>query len=88
MALISYSINREVDRLRHYINGEQKGKLQDHFRKEGAKEMLTGLIDKYIKGHKETLDLLSRPAWLEIIEMGKKEVVKEIKGRSLDELED
>jgi hypothetical protein len=50
--------------------------------------MLTELIDKYITGHKVTLELLSRPAWREAIEMGKKEVVKEIKGKSLDELED
>jgi hypothetical protein len=50
--------------------------------------MLTELIDKYIKRHKETLELLSKPEWLEIIKKGKQEVAKEIKGKSLDELED
>lgn len=50
--------------------------------------MHTELIDKHIKGHQETLELLSKPEWLEIIERGKKEVVIEVKGKSLDELED
>ena len=50
--------------------------------------MLTELIDKYIKRHKETLELLSKPDCLQIIKKGKQEVAKEIRGKSLDELED
>jgi PHD/YefM family antitoxin component YafN of YafNO toxin-antitoxin module len=50
--------------------------------------MLTELIDKYIKGHQETLELLSKPEWLESIKKGKQDVAQEIKGKSLDELED
>ena len=50
--------------------------------------MLTELIDKYIKCHKETLELLSKPDWLEIIERGKKEVAMGVRGKSLGELED
>ena len=50
--------------------------------------MLTELIDKYIKGHKESFELLSKPEWLKLIKKGKQEVAKEIKGKSLDELED
>jgi hypothetical protein len=50
--------------------------------------MLTELIDKYIKCHKETLELLSKPEWLQIIKKGKQEVAEKIKGKSLDELED
>ena len=34
------------------------------------KEILSGLIDEYIERHKETLDLLSRPEWVEIITRG------------------
>ena len=56
--------------------------------KREMKEILTELIDDYIERHLETLELLSRPEWLKIIEKGKKEVVKGAKGKSLDELED
>lgn len=54
----------------------------------GAKRMHTELIDKYIKGQRETLELLSRPEWLEIIKKGKEEVAKGVRGKSLEELED
>lgn len=50
------------------------------------KEILSELIDDYIKRHKETLDLLSRPEWVEVITRGKQEVSSGIKGKSLDEL--
>lgn len=52
------------------------------------KEILTELIDEYIERHKETLDLLSRPEWVDAITHGKEEVKSGIKGKSLDELAD
>jgi predicted CopG family antitoxin len=56
--------------------------------KKEIKEILSELIDEYIERHKETLDLLSRPEWVELIKKGKEEVVKGIKGKTLNELED
>lgn len=56
--------------------------------KKEMKEILTELIDDYIERHRETLELLSTPEWLKAIEKGKGEVIKGIKGKSLDELED
>ena len=56
--------------------------------KREMKEILSELIDEYIDRHQETMDLLSRPDWVKTIEQGKTEVVKEIKGKTLDELED
>jgi predicted CopG family antitoxin len=56
--------------------------------KREMKEILSDLIDEYIARHQETMDLLSRPEWVKIIEQGKAEVVKGIKGKTLDELED
>jgi actin-like ATPase involved in cell morphogenesis len=52
------------------------------------KEILTELIDEYIERHKETLDLLSRPEWVDIITRGKKEVDDGVQGKGLDELAD
>jgi predicted CopG family antitoxin len=52
------------------------------------KEILSDLIDEYIERHKETLDLLSRPEWVDVIARGKKEVGKGVKGKRLDELAD
>jgi predicted CopG family antitoxin len=52
------------------------------------KEILSDLIDEYIERHKETLDLLSRPEWVEVIARGKQEVALRKKGKSLDELAD
>jgi PHD/YefM family antitoxin component YafN of YafNO toxin-antitoxin module len=51
------------------------------------KEILTELIDEYIERHRETLELLSRPEWVEIIRKGRDEVAGGVKGKSLDELE-
>ncbi len=51
-------------------------------------EILSELIDEYIERHKETLELLSKPEWVEIIRKGKKEIEDKAKGKSLDELED
>jgi len=52
------------------------------------KEILSGLIDEYIGRHQETLDLLSRPEWVDIITRGKEEVNNGLKGKTLDELAD
>lgn len=52
------------------------------------KEILTHLIDEYIERHQETLDLLSRPDWVEVIKRGKEEVSLGVKGKSLDDLAD
>ncbi len=56
--------------------------------KKEIKEILSELIDEYIERHKETLELLSKPKWVEIIKKGKSEVTKKIKGKTLNELED
>ncbi len=63
-------------------------KILASIEKREMKEILSELIDEYIERNKETLELLSKPEWLEIIEKGKEEVAKGIKGKSLDELED
>lgn len=52
------------------------------------KEILSELIDEYIERHRETLDLLSNPEWVEIITRGKREVAQGVKGKGLDELAD
>lgn len=56
--------------------------------KKEMKEILSELIDEYIERHRETLELLARPEWVEAIKKGKEEVVKGIKGKRLDDLED
>jgi hypothetical protein len=56
--------------------------------KREMKEILGELIDEYIARHKETLDILSKPEWVDIIEKGKAEITQKVKGKSLDELED
>ncbi|HUT54236.1 MAG TPA: hypothetical protein VM658_12680 [bacterium] len=56
--------------------------------KTDIKDLLSGLIDEYIERHKETLDLLSKPEWVEVIMAGKKEVKDGVKGKSLADLED
>jgi hypothetical protein len=52
------------------------------------KEILSELIDEYVERHRETLNLLSDPRWVELIHQGKEEVRQKIKGKTLDELED
>ncbi len=52
------------------------------------KQILTELIDEYIERHQETLDLLSRPEWVDIIGRGKEEVDTGVRGKTLDELAD
>jgi hypothetical protein len=52
------------------------------------KEILAELIDEYIERHQETLDLLSRPEWVEVITRGRDEVATGVPGKGLDELAD
>jgi hypothetical protein len=52
------------------------------------KDILSELIDEYVEPHRETLDLLSRPEWLDVIARGKREVDRGVEGKSLDELAD
>ncbi len=52
------------------------------------KEILCELIDEYIERHRETLDLLSCPEWVEIIYRGKDEIARGVPGKTLDELAD
>ena len=56
--------------------------------KKEIREILSELIDEYIERHRETLELFSRPEWVEIVKKGKKEVTKGVKGKTLNELED
>jgi predicted CopG family antitoxin len=56
--------------------------------KRELKEILSELIDEYIERHKETLELLSKPEWVETIKKGKGEVAQGAKGKGIDELED
>jgi len=56
--------------------------------KTGLKEILSDLIDEYIERYKETLELLSRPEWVEVIRQGKAEVQGGTEGKSLEQLED
>lgn len=56
--------------------------------KRDMKDILAELIDEYIERHRETLEILSNPEWVEMIEKGKEEVREGIKGKSLNELED
>jgi len=52
------------------------------------KQILSELIDEYIERHRETLDLLSRPEWVDVITRGKEEVDRGVRGKGLDELAD
>jgi len=65
-----------------------KLKILASIEKREMKDILSELIDEYIERHKETLELLSKPEWVEMIEAGKAEVTQNIKGKSLAELED
>jgi predicted CopG family antitoxin len=56
--------------------------------KREMKDILSDLVDDYIERHRETLDLLSNPDWVKKIEQGKREVLQNVKGKSLNELED
>ena len=56
--------------------------------KTDIQQILTKLIDEYIERHKETLELLSKPEWVEAIMQGKEEVQKGVRGKSLEDLAD
>ena len=56
--------------------------------KKELKEILSELIDEYVERHKETLELLSKPEWVETIKKGKGEVARGVKGKGINELED
>ena len=46
------------------------------------------LADEYIERHRETLELLSKPQWVEVISKGREEVKKGVKGKPLGRLAD
>ena len=54
--------------------------------KRDMKDIISELVDQYIERHKETLEILSNPEWVEMIKKGKKEIDEGIKGKSLEEL--
>jgi hypothetical protein len=55
--------------------------------KRNIKEILTELIDEYVDRHRETLELLSRPEWVDVIRKGREEAASGVRGKTLDELE-
>lgn len=63
-------------------------KIVASIEKRDMKDILSDLVDEYIERHKETLEILSNPKWVEMIRQGKREVEKGVKGKSLHELED
>ena len=79
MSTVTVRIPEERRDILKVIAGIEKTEMQ---------EILSDLIDEYIERHKETLDLLSRPEWVEIITRGKQEVDSGIKGKALEELAD
>jgi predicted transcriptional regulator len=56
--------------------------------KRDMKDIISELVDQYIERHRETLEILSNPEWVEMIKKGKKEIDEGVKGKSLEELED
>jgi predicted DNA-binding protein len=56
--------------------------------KRDMKDILSELVDNYIERHRETLEILSNPKWVELIKQGKREVQTGVKGKKLRELED
>ncbi|MGB7293025.1 MAG: hypothetical protein WBD99_12705, partial [Thermodesulfobacteriota bacterium] len=42
--------------------------------KRDMKDIISELVDQYIERHKETLEILSNPEWVELIRKGKKEI--------------
>jgi len=94
--LIYYSINRlsyievnmETTTVRIPKEKRDTLKIISSVERRDLKDILSELIDEYIERHRETLELLSKPEWVEIIKRGKKEIKDEVRGKSLDELED
>lgn len=64
--------------------------LEDHrqFERTEMKDILSELIDEFVGQHRETLDLVSRPEWVDVITRGRGEVERGVEGKSLDELAD
>ncbi|MDD2717432.1 MAG: hypothetical protein PHW04_16195 [Candidatus Wallbacteria bacterium] len=56
--------------------------------KKDVSVLLEEMVDEYMQRHQETMEILSNPEWAELIGKGKKEILKKVKGRSLDELPD
>jgi len=56
--------------------------------KSEIKDILSELIDEYIERHRETLELLSKPDWVNAIRKGKEEVKRGVKGKTLGKLAD
>lgn len=56
--------------------------------KRDMQTILSELVADYIERHKETLEILSNPKWVDMIRQGKKEVEEGVKGKTLNELED
>ncbi len=54
--------------------------------KRDMKDILSELIDDYIERHKETLEILSNPKWVEMIKQGKREAEQGVKGKGLNAL--
>ena len=79
MATATVRIPEEKRDLLRIIAGIEKTEM---------KEILSELIDEYVERHRETLDLLSRPEWVEAIARGKNEVDQSVPGKGLDELAD
>ncbi len=46
----------------------------------GMKDIIVELIDEYIERHQETLEILSNPHWVKLIEQGKSEIINKVKG--------
>jgi predicted transcriptional regulator len=55
--------------------------------KRDMKDIISELVDQYIERHKETLEILSNPEWVDMIRKGKKEINEGVKGKSIEELE-
>ena len=47
-------------------------KIIANIEKRDIKDILSELIDEYLERHKETFEILSRPDWVEAIELGLK----------------
>jgi len=71
-------IDEEKARLLRAIAGYERRKIND---------ILNELIDEYIQRHKETLELLAIPGFVEECKEGLEEI-KKGGGKTLDELED
>lgn len=79
MTTATLRIPQEKRDLLKIIASVEKREMQD---------IVGELIDEYVERHRETLDLLSRPEWVDAIRRGKIEVQHRVKGKSLAALAD